>query len=118
MVQNFIQKGLAWAEVKRTQSLSEPVTVITATITKQVDDVTVIEPESNVNSEGVRVISNVYKFLMKKTPDLDFKRGVRIRRHLDKQLYEVVISKKLLEEYDDPNNQRIVVPAKLCSTQS
>jgi hypothetical protein len=115
---NFIQKGLAWVEQRRTTSLSEPVTVITSSITKQVDDVTVLEPESNVNSEGVRVQSHIYKFLMKKTPDLDFKRGVRIRRHLDKQLYEVVINKKLLEEYDDPNNQRIVIPAKLCSTQS
>lgn len=109
---SFMDKGLAWFEQMRQRHLVESVTVENAS-GKRERRATVIDPESNVNSEGVRVISNTYTFIFEASPDLSFNRGDKIRRHSRMGLYQVV---NIPNTYNDPNNLGITVEAVLCSS--
>ena len=112
---NFLEKGINWFSEKRDSQVSEPVKVVTATTSRRVR-ASVIEPESNVNAEGVRVKSSTYMFIFKKNDikNLDLKRGIQIIRN--EQTYEIIAMNKVLEEYNDSLNLEVAYPAKLlCS---
>lgn len=112
---NFMDKGIDWFNMKQQQHVSEQIEITLAEVTKVIT-VSVIEPESLINSEGMRVQSYTYKFLIDKSLNLDIKRGVKITRLKNGEKYEVVATMKQLEEYNDPNNTKLSVPAKLlCS---
>lgn len=114
---NFIDKGIEWFEQKRKSQTTEQVRVTTSTLTKTVL-ASVIDPESNANSQGLRIVSNDYIFLITKAviANLDIKRGVQITRLKTNEVYVVVAPNRTTTEYNDANNTTKAISAKLNAT--
>jgi hypothetical protein len=90
----------------------ESVLIRTAT-TERVLGASVVEPESLVSSQGLRVQSNLYYFIVvsEDLTGLEIARGVHIIRR--GRLYEVVIDSKILKDFNDPNNKDTAIAAQL-----
>ena len=113
---NFLDRGIDWLNVKVARHIVEPVSVTSASGTRRVD-ATVIEPESRINSEGVRVQSDTFTFLFNVTDRLDLRAGVKLTRtsrSLNRN-YQIVLPVGNKEDYNDPNLTKIAVTARLCS---
>ena len=93
----------------------EPLTIIHAGGTIPLNG-SVVEPDSTINSQGIRVVTNKTLFIVN-TIDLGgvkMQRGIRI--HRGSAVYEVIIDKDLPTYSNDPNNIETVIPGKLlCS---
>jgi len=113
---NIIKRGIDWLNIKVDAHCVEPVYVITAAKKKSVS-ATVIEPESRINNNGVRVQSDTFTFLISKDQleGLTIQRGIQFRRVNTNSLYEVVAQSGSLDDYNDPNLTKVAIPAKLCS---
>jgi len=118
---NIIKKGLGWLDTKLEGSVVEPV-VVTYKDSQDVQctrrlTATVIEPESRVNSDGVRVQSDTFTFLIQrdKLKGITLKRGIKFKRVNYELDFVAVNQDRTFDDYNDPNLNRIAVPAKLCS---
>lgn len=112
MATNFMDKGIEWFSSKRSQHVTESVLIRTAT-QERVLGASVVEPESLVSSQGLRVQSNLYYFVII-TADLsglEIARGVQIIRR--GRLYEAVIDSRVLKDFNDPNNHETAIAAQL-----
>jgi len=111
--QNFMDKGIEWFSLKRNQHLIESVLIRTGQPAERVLGASVVEPESLVSSQGLRVQSNLYYFIVvsEDLAGLEIARGVQIIRR--NRLYEVVIDSKTLKDYNDPNNKDTAIAAQL-----
>ena len=111
---NFMEQGIDWFNKRMHKHLVEPVKITTALNSKAVV-ASIIEPESSVNSEGLRVKSDHYVFLINAASisSLKIARGITIERQLTGETYEVVTSKRDLDDFNDPNNDIKAIPAKL-----
>ena len=103
---SIIDVGIDWFNSQRKIAL-EKVTISTASITRGAK-ASVIEPETAIGTDGIRVKTDRYVFLIDNIylTDLDLKRGVRIVRD-DKEpavIYEVILDRQMLEDFNDPNN--------------
>jgi hypothetical protein len=109
---NLISKGVEWFEARRQRHCVETVTIKTASSELTVL-ASVVEPESEVNATGVKVRANTYVFLINHATiaSLDISRGVRIFRK--GQMYEVVIERNLLTDFNDPDNKVIALQTQL-----
>lgn len=101
---NFISRGIDWFEKKRQKHVVEPVTVRTADASLSVL-ASVIEPESTVDSQGLRVRTDHYAFLINAASiaSLDIARGVEFLRK--GELYTAIINNKVLDDFNDPDNK-------------
>jgi hypothetical protein len=104
---NLIEEALSWFEGKRAgrvggKTLVETVVVKTATKERTVR-ATVLEPESLVNGQELKVRTDKFIFLIKSTylEGLDIKRGIRFFRK--GRMYEAIIDAKTLDDFNDPN---------------
>ena len=112
---NFQAWGLNWFNQVRNQYLTEVLVITTAEGTRSIRG-SVIEPETTVNSEGIRVRSDKTLFIVntKDIVGLIIRRGIRITR--SGTLYEVIIDNTTPTYYNDPNRIELVIPAKMkCS---
>ncbi len=113
---NFMDRGIIWFSSKRTQHVSEQIIIRTASesgIQTKILPASVVEPESLVSSQGLRVQSNLYYFIVI-TEDLtgiNIARGVQITRR--GRLYEVVIDATVLKDFNDPSNYETAIAAQL-----
>jgi hypothetical protein len=95
--------------------MTEVLVITTAEGTRSIRG-SVIEPETTVNSEGIRVRSDKTLFIVntKDIVGLIIRRGIRITR--SGTLYEVIIDNTTPTYYNDPNRIELVIPAKMkCS---
>jgi hypothetical protein len=111
---NFQSWGLAWFNQMRNAHMSEPVTIIHVAGSLSVQ-ASVIEPESNINSAGIRNRTDAFLFIFNKSEvsSIPIQRGVKITRA--GKMYEVIINRDTPQYHNDPNMNELVVPAKLCS---
>ena len=112
---NFQAWGLNWFNQVRNQYMTEVLVITTAEGTRSIRG-SVIEPETTVNSEGIRVRSDKTLFIVntKDILGLIIRRGIRITR--SGVLYEAIIDKDSPTYYNDPNRNELVIPAKMkCS---
>jgi len=109
---NMISEGIEWFEQRRQQRVVEPVTIRTAEASLSVL-ASVIEPESETTGQGLKVRANLYVFLVNHATiaSLEISRGVQILRK--GKLYEVVIERGLLTDFNDPDNKTIALQAQL-----
>ena len=95
--------------------MTEPLVIIHAAGTLSVQG-SVIEPETTLNSEGIRTRTDKTLFIID-TASLSgivVRRGIRINR--SGTLYEVIIDNNTPVYFNDPNRIETVIPAKLiCS---
>jgi hypothetical protein len=113
---SFLDKGIDWFNEKRKQNVVEPVKVTTAGGSRTVL-ATVIEPESEVNAQGLRAETDHVVFLIESAAihNLLIQRGCRIVRQNYNTNYEVVATKRQMDDYNDPNETTRAIPAKkLC----
>jgi hypothetical protein len=112
---NFQSWGLAWFNQVRNKYMTEPLVIIHAAGTLAVKG-SVIEPETTLNSEGIRTRTDKTLFIID-TASLSgivVRRGIRINR--SGTLYEVIIDNNTPVYFNDPNRIETVIPAKLiCS---
>lgn len=112
---NFQSWGLDWFNTFRNKHMVEALSIVHAGGTKSLRG-SVIEPDSTINSQGIRVKTDKTLFILN-TSDLTgiiLRRGVRISR--SGAMYEVIIDKDTSIYYNDPNLKETVVSAKLiCS---
>lgn len=108
----LIDDAIKWFNQKRNKYLVEPVIIRTATKKKAIA-ATVIEPETTVNAQGVKVQTNKYIFLFSRASvqNMDLKRGIHFTRR--GQIYEAILDKRFVEEYNDPNNTTYAINAQL-----
>lgn len=110
---NLIKEGVDWFEQQRAAHVVESVKVIMDGWSKSVA-ATIIEPETTVNDQGVRIRTNLYTFLILSSS----LQGRRIQRGIQiqwkGQTFEAVIGKSGTD-FNDPYNQTIAIEAKLCS---
>ena len=113
---NIIKKGIDWLNDRVDTSCVEPVYVITADVSRSVM-ATVIEPESRINNEGIRIQSDTFTFLFNSDDlkGLTIQRGIKFRRVDYNKLYEAVLDNRTFDDYNDPNLTKRAIPAKLCS---
>jgi len=112
---NFQAWGLNWFNQVRNKHMTEVLIITTAEGTRSIRG-SVIEPETTVNSEGIRVRSDKTLFIVntKDIVGLIIRRGIRITR--SGTLYEVIIDNTTPTYYNDPNRIELVIPAKMkCS---
>jgi hypothetical protein len=112
---NYQSWGLSWFNSVRNKYLVETLTIISAEGTRVVRG-SVIEPESTINSEGIRVRSDKTLFIVNTAQlnGLSLRRGVKINR--SGTLFEVIIDKNTPIYYNDPNRIETVIPAReICS---
>lgn len=111
---SLIDAGIEWFNNHRVVTL-EAVTIQTASITRKCK-ATVIEPETNVSADGVRVKTDKYVFLINAIylTDIDVIRGIRLTRTTKEPtiVYEAVIDRQMLEEFNDPNNTVKAISSK------
>jgi len=108
---NLISRGINWFEDKRKNHVSELVVVKDREHELEVP-ATVIEPETYMSADRIRVKTDKYVFLINKTylESFDVRRGLQIIRN--NELYEVVIDKNATVDYNDPNNEVRAVAAQ------
>ena len=95
--------------------MTEPLVIIHAAGSKTVQG-SVVEPETTINSEGIRTRTDKPFFIIDTASlsELAIRRGVRISR--SGVLYEVIIDKDTPVYFNDANRNETVIPAKLiCS---
>ena len=112
---NYQTWGLNWFNQIRNKYMTEVIVITTAEGTRSVRG-SVIEPETTVNSEGIRVRSDKTLFIVntKDLTGLIIRRGIQITRN--GVLYEVIIDRDTPTYYNDPNKNELVIPAKMkCS---
>jgi hypothetical protein len=112
---NFQSWGLNWFNQVRNRYMTEPLVIIHAAGTLPVQG-SVIEPETTINSQGIRTRTDKTLFIIntQSLSGLVIRRGVRISRN--GVLYEVIIDKDTPTYFNDPNRIDTVIPAKLiCS---
>lgn len=110
----LLEKGTDWFNAKSEREV-EPVNVVSSSGSLALTAI-VIEPETTVNGEGVRVHHDHYTFLFTKSLFTDTRRGVQIYRvKRNNEKYEVVAVGTTTNDTNDPFNQKIAVFAKLCS---
>lgn len=112
---NFQSWGLTWFNQVRNKYMTEPLVIIHAAGTLAVKG-SVIEPETTLNSEGIRTRTDKTLFIID-TASLStivVRRGIRINR--SGRLYEVIIDNNTPVYFNDANQIETVIPAKLiCS---
>lgn len=112
---NMQSWALEWFNQQRNIHVVEPITIIHATGSLPLN-ASVIEPETTVNSEGIKTRTNKRLFIVN-TADLDglqILRGMKINRG---GVYYEIITDKDTPVYDnDPNHLEVVITGKLiCS---
>ena len=100
---NILSQGIKWFNRERENHATESVIIRTALVEKPVL-ATVIEPETNVSSNGLKVSTDKYIFLVdvKYLSGVVITRGVQILRN--GELYEVILDKQAIVDYNDPDN--------------
>jgi hypothetical protein len=95
--------------------MTETLVIIHAAGSKSVKG-SVIEPETTINSQGIRTRTDKTLFIIDTVllSELVIRRGVRINR--SGKLYEVIIDNNTPTYFNDANGNETVIPAKLiCS---
>lgn len=103
----------------RRESLTSDVTIIASEGTFTGIKATKIDPQSNVNAQGVRTPSQLVLFMFHAADirgKFKISRGIRIV-HKD-GIYEVVIQAGTKEYYDDPNQITLNLHAKIVADNS
>jgi hypothetical protein len=112
---NYQSWGLNWFNQVRNKYMTEPLVIIHAAGSKAVKG-SVIEPETTINSQGIRTRTDKTLFIIDTAllSELVIRRGVRISR--SGKLYEVIIDNNTPTYFNDANGNETVIPAKLiCS---
>jgi len=112
---NFQSWGLNWFTQVRNKYMTEPLVIIYAAGSRPVKG-SVIEPETTINSQGIRTRTDKTLFIIDTAllSGLVIRRGMRINR--SGTLYEVIIDNNTPTYFNDPNRNETVIPAKLiCS---
>lgn len=112
---NFQSWGLNWFNTQRNEHMVEDLSIVHSGGTLPVQG-SVIDPESTVNSQGLRVKSDKARIIVN-TADISgvtLRRGVKILRGSD--TYEVIIDRDEPSYFNDPNKIETVIPVRLlCS---
>ena len=115
---NVLDVGIDWFNKERGKQIVERVTITTASITRKVK-ASIIEPETNIDSQGVRVTTNKYVFLIDIVflTDMTITRGIQFIRDSEPSVtYEAIIDAKSISDFNDPNNTVKAIGAqKRCS---
>lgn len=112
---NFQSWGLNWFNQARNKYMAESLVIIYAGGSRAVRG-SVIEPETTINSEGIRTRTDKTLFIIDTAflSGLAIRRGVRINR--SGVLYEVIIDRDTSVYYNDSNRNETVISAKMiCS---
>jgi len=112
---NIQSWGLAWFQTQREQYVSENVTIVHIGGTLSVI-ASVIEPDTELSRDGVRIRSDKTLFIIKTSllTDIRIQLGTKLLRGGD--TYEVVRDKGKPHYFNDPNKLDTVIPARLlCS---
>ena len=109
---NFIDRGLNWFEERREGHCVEPVVVTQNSITRTVL-ASVIEPQQATVKAGISSKTDTFLILVKRKFMLGIKpkAGTKFTR-TDGSVYELVLSKLRVDDYNDPNRLTLVLPAK------
>lgn len=112
-MKDFIQWGMQWHNQLRNTSLTSLATVVHIGGTLKVP-ATKVDPETIVNVNGVRVVSqhSLFIFNTRDIASITFNRGVQIT--FKDILYEVIIDRTSREEYDDTENLSTIITVKQC----
>lgn len=113
---NIFDEGIAWFNKERQANAVEFVTLKTAFVEINVL-ASVIEPESEVNGQGLKVSSDKYVFLIDEAylAGIDLQRGVHLMRKKEAGVLYEVINDKPIADYNDPNNTtRALAAQKRC----
>ena len=106
--------GLDWFNGIRNQHCVEDVIIVTSEAQRPIK-ASVVEPESEVNTQGVRVKTDKMMFIVN-TRDIEglrITRGVRILRGRD--TYEVIIDKLRQEDMNDSQGNEVNIRTKRCT---
>ncbi len=112
---NIQSWGLAWFQQQREQYVSETVTIVHIGGSLPVT-ASVIEPETELGRDGVRIKSDKTLFIIKTSllSDIKIQLGTKLLR--GNNTYEVVRDKGKPTYFNDPNRLDTVIPARLlCS---
>jgi hypothetical protein len=112
---NIQSWGLAWFQQQREQYVSESVTIIHSGGSTPVV-ASVIEPDTELSRDGVRIRSDKTLFIIKTSllADIKVQLGTKVYRNGD--TYEVVRDKGKPHYFNDPNKLDTVIPTRLlCS---
>lgn len=112
---NFQSWGLEWFNAQRNEHMVEALTIVHSGGSLAVQG-SVIDPETTVNAEGIRVRSDKGRIIVNDADvsAITIRRGVKILR--GSKVYEVIIDRDNPTYYNDANNIELVIPVRLlCS---
>ena len=112
---NYQSWGLEWFNAQRNEHMVEPLTIVHSGGSLPVQG-SVIDPETTVNAEGIRTISDKGRIIVNSSDvtSIVIRRGVKILRGT--KTYEVIIDRDNPTYYNDANNIELVIPVRmLCS---
>ena len=107
---NFIETGIDWF-IQKLKYVTEPITIETASGTIRVM-AAIVAPDSNTFGSEHKVHTDAYVFLINTVHTPDIQRGIRFIRK-DGSVYESIIDRKLIKEFNDPSNKVRAIAAKL-----